>query len=110
MAQREPELHDLIEVTWLDATGDCADHTIKDIREKKPYFCKRKTIGYFIFQDAEYVVFCGDLTLIHGNSSLQKTDTEENYTSLFAIPTGMTTSVRVLGHSQHGKRTRKDHI
>jgi hypothetical protein len=95
-----PNLHDLITVTWLDSTGDVSDHSFDTIQQDKPYYCKRITAGFFISQDPEFIVFCADLTLIHGNERLSDGNSKNSsYNTLLAVPMGMVISLRVAARN-----------
>jgi hypothetical protein len=79
----------IVEVHWLDAMADTSDYdTVDEIKKKKPYYCLRKTLGYFISQDDEYIVLCSDITVQFQGKS--------GYSSLLAIPKGMIKKKRNL--------------
>jgi hypothetical protein len=105
--KRKPKLGDIVEIFWNDASADDDTHSLKNIKTKKPYLCKRKVVGYYVLTADGFVVLCGDITLIHGDMKDADAEKDENYASLLNIPEGMITSLRVLESSSQGKQTRK---
>jgi len=86
MARSSPK-HDykILEITWLDATTDNDDYTMAEIRKKKPYYCERICLGYYVGTDDEYIILCNDILLQHGEDK----PPDKRYTSLSAIPKAM---------------------
>ena len=90
MARKPPTFDKILEIIWLDAMADTNDYTsIDDLLKKKPYYCLRKTLGYFIAQDADYIILAEDITIKFGSDP-------ESFSGICAIPKGMIKKKRWL--------------
>jgi hypothetical protein len=69
--------------------ADADDYeSVDEIRKKKPYYCLRKTVGYFVHEDDDYLVMVEDITIeFRGKGGVS---------GLLAIPKGMIKKRRYL--------------
>jgi len=83
MGKASPNFDKIMEITWLDAMADSSDYSsIEVMMEKKPYYCLRKTLGYYIAEDRDYIILAEDVTLkFQGDPP--------SFSGILGIPKGM---------------------
>ncbi len=89
MGSQKFKLGDVVEVIWHDTNNSDEEFNLDESVNIDFQICKRKAIGYFITENNDYFVICGDIMM-------EFKDMDKPYSFPTSFPQGMIDEVRKL--------------